>query len=179
VANYDSVLDELVGLMDQFVNTVFVSIKTWSNQQVHFQRLDGTTKLPVNGPVFTHVFQADEGLVPNDALPGFNAGIISWYTGFGGRSQRGRTYFPGVSEDATSLGILDANSFNDLTAIGTEMFTRFVASSPAVVCWELVLFHPTLFHLGTPIASCVSKIAKFQARREVRSQRHRMLGHGP
>jgi hypothetical protein len=175
---YDTVLDELNALIAQFKNTVFLNIQTFMTDDCHFQRLDGTTKTPSEGPFSTFIFNNQAGANANDALPGFNAAVLSLYTNKGGRKNRGRSYYGGVPEDLTSSGILEPTSLDQLTAIGDELMTRFGPQNPAR-CWSYMLFHQTAHSNGVPFQDALEVITLIKARKEIRSQRHRMLGHGP
>lgn len=174
---YPSVLDELIALMQQFEVTVLPLIVAFCNDQVHFQRLDGVTKDPLFGPIHTDIFEDIGGSQPNDSLPGFNAAVLSLYTGNGGRQNRGRSYYAGISEDQSADGLIDVASHLALQAIGDELLLRF-GPHTTNPCWRYMLFHETAFRNGVPLQNALSFIVDCKARREIRSQRHRMLGHG-
>lgn len=54
--------------------------------------------------VYTSVADAGAGDIDADPLPTQVAGLISWRTGFAGRSKRGRSYIPFPTEDGNSSG---------------------------------------------------------------------------
>lgn len=175
---FASTLAELETLMAQFDGTVRPKIQDFMCDDAHFQRLDGATKDPVFGPVSTITYNSVGGLQANDALPGFNAGLLSLRTGNGGRQNRGRSYYGAVPEDFTAAGKLDATALSSLDAIGQELLLRF-GPQTTNPCWRYMLFHQTAFQNGTPLQNALSFIVDVVPRLEVRSMRKRMLGHGP
>jgi hypothetical protein len=174
---FPTVLDELTQLMAQWDATVRPKIAEFMTDDAHFQRLDGITKDPQFGPVHSIIYETGGGLQANDALPGFNAGVLSLYTGNGGRQNRGRSYYSSVPEDRAVDGVLDSTAFLALKAIGDELLLRF-GPSTIFPCWRYMLFHQKAFASGVPLQNALSFIVETRARREIRSQRHRMLGHG-
>lgn len=174
---YPTILDELIALMTQFDVTVRPKIQTWMCDDCHFQRLDGVCKDPAFGPVHTITYTSLGGLQGNDALPGFNAGVLSLRTGFSGRQNRGRSYYGGVPEDFSQSGLLSVESLSDLDDIGQELMLRF-GPQTTNPCWRYMLFHQTAFNNGTPLQNALSFITEIVPRREIRSMRKRMLGHG-
>jgi len=174
---FPTIQDELETLISQFNGTVLLKILDFMTDDAHFQRLDGATKSPAEGPVVTHIYESLTGNQVNDALPGFNAGVLSLHTGLGGRKNRGRSYYSSVPEDFSADGVLTGPSRPALQAIGDELMSRF---GPATTnpCWRYMLFHQTAFNNGVSLENCLTFITSTTARSEIRSQRKRMLGHG-
>lgn len=169
--------EELTQLILQFKNTVYLKIKNFSSNQVHFIQIDGATKKPAEGPISTYLLSPATGDQTFESLPGFNAAVLTLRDGFGGRRHRGRSYYAGIPEEQTEGGILQPDAYNALIDIGIELMTRF-GPFATLPCWRYQLFHPTTHNAGAAVQDSISNIVEIDPRREVRSQRHRMLGHG-
>ena len=103
----------------------------WSIQLVEITPLDGhtATRIYVTGSGVKWTGTASV----TDIIPAA-AAVISWRTAVRGRSYRGRTYIPGVSEGAQTSGLLATSIVTGLaTAWGTFLNDMVTASSPVVV----------------------------------------------
>jgi len=75
-------------------------------------------------------FTSDHGLFPvtgtsgADPLPGQNAALITWLTGTRGKSFRGRTYIPGLTEASITSGVLTAGFVTALQTFENDVITN-------------------------------------------------------
>jgi hypothetical protein len=77
---------------------------------------------PIHGPDFT------------PALPSFNAVLVSMKTGLGGRSFRGRIFFPGVKKTDADQSVLTSGGVTSWQAVVDDLVARYVpAAEPAAV----------------------------------------------
>jgi hypothetical protein len=82
---------------------------------------------PIKGPDFT------------PALPSFNAVLVSMKTGLGGRSFRGRIFFPGVQKNDADQSVLTSGGVTKWQAVVDELVSRYIPDpEPAAVkSWNL------------------------------------------
>jgi len=165
-----------------FQAQVLPAIQMFANQQVQFEAIVVATIVPVEGAIFETILETSNGVQPNNSLPTFCAGLLSLRTGLGGRSNRGRSYYAGISEDSSSVSRLDADSFARLQDVGNSLLSAFgpTPTQPFVEygVWSRLrgenIGGDSNFDIGagfTPITQCV-------ARRLIATQRHRKIGHG-
>lgn len=175
---YPTVAEELSALLSQFNNTVHLKVRELMTQQTAFIRLSGTTIFPQFGPVDQLVYESSTGVHTGDTLPSFNAALLRLNTGLGGRHNRGRSYYGGLPEDFTSDGRLETTLFNALTDVGAELLTRFGTINPNR-CWTYVVFHAQLWNGFHNPDTATTPITQTRAITEIKTQRHRLIGHGP
>lgn len=60
-----------------------------------------------------------------DALPSFCAALLSFRTGFSGRSYAGRLYLPGVASTLSTESRLDGSAFGLVQAFGASLLSTF------------------------------------------------------
>lgn len=107
-SSIDDVDERLIqALWECFVETLLpVASSAWRVEKITYMRVS-----PTVGPEFTFIpVGAAQGGGSSESLPSFNSALISLRTLEGGRSKRGRTYLPGIPEDATIGSSLDPES---------------------------------------------------------------------
>lgn len=165
-----------------FQANVLPKIQMFANQQVQYEAIVVATIVPVEGAIFETILETSNGVQPDNSLPTFCAGLVSLRTGLGGRSNRGRSYYAGISEADSSVSRLDPDCFARLQDVGDSLLSTFgpTPSQPFVEygVWSRLRGEVTggdsPFDIGagfTPITQCV-------ARRLIATQRHRKIGHG-
>lgn len=68
------------------------------------------------------------GDIVNVASPGNVAIVVSWKTGFAGRSRRGRTYLSGVSEDGITGNEINADRLASIRGLVTDFIADMTAA---------------------------------------------------
>jgi hypothetical protein len=102
------------------------------------------------------------GIVGGDPLPPQSAGVITWRTGFAGRSFRGRTYLPGVSESDSTDGTLSSGYLTRLGTIITQMLAVF-GPSGSDTNWQFAVISevsagaPRVPPIGTAVTAGVQR----------------------
>lgn len=125
------------------------------------------------------VTASNTGQLGDGAMPTTVAGIISWRTGFAGRSRRGRTYLAGIPEDRINASLVTAQEIGNITTFAANAIQ--VASGTSG--WQLqVVSDPSgqLPALG-PYASPVparADVTSFLVREVPGTQRRRRIGVG-
>jgi hypothetical protein len=170
-------LSELIQLMTQFQNTVLTKIKAYASNDVQYIRIDGATKDPLFGPVWSIQLVDQFGEHISESLPSFNAGVLSLYTGNGGRQNHGRSYYSGIGEDHAINSSMDSTQLAQLQVIGEELMLRFGVTA-TFPCWKYNLFHQHQFSQGVALKNALSPIVSTVARPTIRTQRKRMVGVG-
>lgn len=113
-------------------------------------------------------------LISADVLPLYAAPVISWRTGLAGRSRRGRSYMPTVSEGYQDQGVLNQDMISNLEAFGAA---ALVLGEVAVDYWELVIC--SLYSNGQPRANpLITKVTSYIARELLGTQKRRTQGRG-
>lgn len=174
---YTTVLEELQALISQFNNTVVFFLKDCITQDVHFLRLAGSTKEPLNGPVDALIYESQTGVQAPPALPGHDAIVLSLYLGLGGRMNRGRSYYSGIGEADVNAGNISPELKLKFDLVANELLTRF-GEINNTRCWTYCLFHRHQHDAGASYLTSVDAIKIIRTRREIRTERHRMLDHG-
>lgn len=103
------------------------------------------------------------GTVGGDPLPLQNAAVITWRTGIAGRSYRGRTYMPGLTEGHQSMGILDSTI---MTALG-NYGGIYLSSNVFTNDYVLGVYSRKLSHIQNVVSFTVQPYVKTQRRREI------------
>lgn len=166
------------GICADFNTYAMPTIKAFHSQQVHYKTLICSTLIPHNGPIGELIFESMTGDQAGESLPSYSAAVLTLRTGFGGKSNRGRLYFGGISEDDHADSRLLADSFTALQNIGDNLLGAFGPTGiEAVLRW--VMFSKR-HGLSENIwrAEGIRPITHTIARRDLRTCRHRMLGKG-
>lgn len=166
-------------LISSFNIRLMTDITAFWNNQVALVSLIATCIVPSGGPTAETIYTTTTGFQPNEALPGYCAAILSLRTGFGGKSNRGRLYFTGVSEDDSHTGRLGVDSHLALVEIGNKLIANYGATGSDPL-FRYVIFSR---HLGTGrdeagVIDGVRFVSQCIARHTLGTQRHRMIGVG-
>lgn len=104
-----------------------------------------------------------------DAVPPQAASIISWRTGVVGRSFRGRTYLPPLSESQQVAGIISATQVSNIEGFFTAL-QSLATIGVTTAAWDFVLWSPT--------RAAATLITQAIAQQYIGTQRRRRLGSG-
>lgn len=164
-----------------FFNFHLPMMRAFANDQLKFQGIITSTISPKNGPIAEQLLETSSGLQPDDSLPSYCAGLISNRTGFGGRSNRGRSYYAGVSEGDSADSKLSPDALSRLQSIGQQLLAHFglSGSNPffiyGVWSWKL---GGTLTGSDYDVNHGFRPITQAIARINLATQRHRKIGIG-
>jgi len=168
----------MADLITQFNSQIYPLIKSFQNNQVHYNSLIATCVIPRNGPILETIYETGSGDQPDESLPSYCAAILSLRTGLGGKSNRGRLYIAGVSEGDTSAGQLDVAAFAGLQAIANQLLSLFGPTGGSTffryVIWSRKLGAPG----GLLLPTGIRPILQILPRDILGTQRHRLIGVG-
>lgn len=167
------------GICSDFNTRIMPGIKAFQNNQVHYNALVCSTLIPHNGPLGELIFEVGSGDQADESLPSPIAAILTLRTGFGGKSNRGRLYFAGVSENDSEGSRLLPDSLTALQNIGNDLIGNYGESGSEGVL-RYVIFSKKLGwgeEMGY-IAAGIRPVSHTVARSVLGTQRHRLIGKG-
>jgi hypothetical protein len=150
---------DYVGVEDALENLV-------GNMNNHVEWVGTTFELGTADPENPFVERATShvGLAGGNMMPINNTFLAKKTTALGGRRQRGRNYFPGVSENAvTDGGLLEAG-----VAAGWNTNLQDCRTAMTALGYELALFHQS-----APFAP--TNVVDWQCEDTIATQRKRLL----
>jgi len=165
-------------LANHFVQFMLPTIIAFQNTQVLYDGLVVSTLIPANGPLAERPIANQTGAQPDESLPSYCAAILSLRTGLGGKSNRGRLYFAGVSEGDSADSILTPSAFTALEDIGNELQSIYGASGSEGHYHHVIFSKKLGYSNGVYSAAGIRPIAQYVSRKQLGSQRHRLIGHG-
>jgi hypothetical protein len=111
---------------------------------------------------------AGAGVLSGDMLPPQCAGVVTWTTGLIGRSNRGRTFVPGIPEGHQAGGVLSSTLMGLYDLFGAALISTFAGGSTD---YELIVASNLVAGGGNAVTGKI-------VRPYVRSQRRREIGVG-
>lgn len=113
-------------LMAQWVTSLLPILTPIMSSEYTHQRLYWQDKVPGTSIDQEYVGVLDQqGEDDSGALPGQASALITWYSGLSGRSNRGRTFWPGVAAGQLVSGLLGASALTVLGDYATAMIAAF------------------------------------------------------
>lgn len=168
-----------VTVANTFFNSVYPIMKAFQNQEVHYKSIVVSTLIPHEGPVAELNVDVGEGAQPDESLPSYCAAILTLRTGQSGKSNRGRLYIAGVSENDTSAGQLIPSAFTALEDIGNELLTRFGPGGFDANLRYIVFSKKHGYSSGGVwSAAGMRYVSQIVPRRTLGTCRHRLIGKG-
>lgn len=150
----------------------------FQNTQVLYDGLVVSTLIPHDGPMAERPIINQTGAQGDESLPSYCAAILSLRTGLGGKTNRGRLYFAGVSEIDSDSGLLIPAAFTSLSDIGNQLASIYGASG-SEGHYQHVIFSKKLGYSGGVYSTAgIRPIVQYIPRKTLGTQRHRMIGHG-
>lgn len=124
-SGYTSYRLELQDLQARFIQDILPKVQAFCSQEWAAKTVVGVTLVPKSESLIETRIPNGTGFQPDDSLPSFNAGLLSFRTGFGGRSRIGRIYLPGVAEGLSKQSRLEGSYLTLLAAVGTALTGTF------------------------------------------------------
>lgn len=176
----DIQIASLIG--DLFKTFILPRIQDFANQQVNYNGIVVATIVPHEGAIFEEVLETSNGVQPDEALPTFNAALLSLRSGLGGRSHRGRSFYAGISEADSSSSRLEADCFARLALIGVQLLATFGPTGSAAPI-RYGIYSKKLGATGNPLEPYSATvgftgITQCAPRLLIATQRHRKIGLG-
>jgi len=175
-ADFVSVENHIVNFFNLFILS---AIKQIQSQEVVHRSLVVSQLIPANGPISETILETSQGDQAIESLPSYCAAVLTLRSGFGGKSNRGRSYYAGVGEGFTAGSRLDGSTLTGLQNIGNQLLAIFgdaSFNSPASYC----IFSRKLGtnEGGSLNASGIRVVKQTIARSILGTQRHRKIGIG-
>lgn len=161
-----------------FCQWILPAIKAFQNNEVHFVGVVVTTLIPHEGPIAETPIINTTGDQGDESLPGYCSAIMSLRTGNSGKSNRGRLYFSGVSENDTNSGRLIPDSFTALNGIGVELLSIYGPTGSEGHYHHVIFSKKLGYSNGVYSTSGIRPIIQYIPRQVLGTQRHRLIGHG-
>jgi len=157
-------------------------------QLYRVRKVCGSVPLPA-GPDEAEVVGSILGTTPpgSDICAPWLANNVTWRTGFGGKSYRGRSYFGGLQESDLTQALVGGTRLTRTTAYLDALVTAYVTPADADTPYRLFVFSPTLANgkpdADPPVApvSCQNAggdVTRYQVRDQLASMKSRKAGHG-
>lgn len=184
--NNISIADDIAALSTRatdlavhFANNIYPKIKAFQNNQVQYNSFVVSTLIPHEGPIAESPVSVGSGDQPDESLPSYCAAIITLRTGVSGKSNRGRSYYSGVSENDHTAGELNPSAFTALEDIGNELLNRYGPAGSSSI-YRYVVFSKKLGYQAGGIYSAagIRRVIQYVPRRTLGTQRHRLIGKG-
>lgn len=178
--------DEDVGFMiGDTKNWVIDPMLDFMSSDCQLMQSDAVCLSPAGGPFATHLWDGVYGVRTGHSLPSYVAAVVSSHTGYSGRRTHGRTYLCGVPNDDYDQNILTAGGLTRLQNAANSWLSRYGRDGSSSRWWGVVFSRsngvvrdpgpPPVLHYS-PLAGVPWR--NMDARNELFTQRHRLLGRG-
>lgn len=182
----DTNLEDAEHLINDFQTWIIPLFKAIASDQWHLKGMVCTTLIPRLGPLVEKGILNEGGIQGDGSLPTASAAVLSLRTGHSGRSNRGRLYLAGIPKSNCLDSRVDDAYITGLQAVGDGLLTRYgpLGSNTRVVYGlyrrrigdirhsEVSPIFIEQQHVGfAPVTATI-------ARREIYTQRKRLLGKG-
>lgn len=179
IVDEQDLIDHTNALPGEFAGAPTDNLRIFQSSQLSWTKLVINTIVPHLGPVSEAIFESTTGAQANDSLPSYCAAVVTLRSAFAGRSAHGRLYIAGVPEDLSSQSQLDGTHYATLQQWCDDMrdwFNPLTGSQR----YEWMLYSRKVGRHGLPIDSMLGaiRLQSVLARRNLGTQRHRLLGHG-
>jgi len=173
-------LDAQMGLLiNHFQLFILPHIKNIQSQQVVYRALVASTLAPKNGPIVEVVIETSQGDQTFESLPSYCAAVLTLRSGFGGKSNRGRSFYAGICEEHHTDSRLDPSILTGLQNIGNQLVSTF-NDAAGINPFVYIIWSRKLGDLeeGALPANGVRVVKQTIARSVLGTQRHRKIGIG-
>jgi hypothetical protein len=169
-----------VAAVNEFDANVRVLLQHTQATSLLWKKSVCTCIIPLLGPVAEIAYPITEiGDNEGSALPTFIAAVMKKSTGLSGRSNRGRFYFAGLTEADVFEDALGDTAFDRYLTLRQHVLQQWGGTFASSNLMNLVLYsHKVGDLLGVPSLFGMRAITDLIVRRQVYTQRHRLVGHG-
>jgi hypothetical protein len=98
-----SYYESLAQLMNDFNSVVLEKYLDFMSYEYKALQIMGVVLYPLPGPEILAFYSETFGQQNASSLPSHDACVVSWRTGYAGKSQRGRTYIPAIPKQDVTL----------------------------------------------------------------------------
>lgn len=169
----------LTALIETFRVTVLPDIQFIQSQECVARSLIATTLIPANGPISETILETSQGVQVEPSLPSYCASILTLRSGFGGKSNSGRSYYAGLGQGFSTAGRLDAGVLTGLQNIGDKLLA-FFGDAAGTSPFGYVIFSRKIGtnEGGSLNGLGISWVTQTIARIVLGTERHRKIGIG-
>lgn len=177
--NDASTAASLQQLISHFQLFILPQIKAFQSQEVVYRAIVANQLVPLDGPIVEAVLETSQGDQADESLPSYCAAILTLRSGFGGKSNRGRSYYAGLGKGFAPGGRLDAGSLTILQNLGLQLLNIFNPAA-GINPFVYVIYSRKMGDTegGHPSAQGIRIIRQTIARSILGTQRHRKIGIG-
>jgi hypothetical protein len=175
----NAIQGSLVTLVDTFKNNVLSYIKAFTSQELVYRSIIAHCVVPREGPIVEEILETHAGTQTFESLPSYCAAILTLRSGFGGKSNRGRSFYSGICAGFGTGGQLDNDSFGQLKVLGDQLLNIF--GDPNFFSnLNYVIFSRTLSEDPeiSEVSDWTKPVKQTIPRRVLGTQRHRKIGIG-
>lgn len=166
-------------LISHFNLFVMPHIKGLQSQEVVHRSLIASALIPADGPIVETILETSQGDQASASLPSYCSAILTLRSGFGGKSNRGRTYVAGISEGFQSASRLDGDTLTRLQNLGNQLLSSFGLAA-GINPFVYVIYSRKLGvdGSGTWTKNGIRVVRQTIARSVMGTTRHRKIGIG-
>jgi hypothetical protein len=166
-------------LISHFTLFILPQIKQIQSQECVYRALVANQVVPNDGPIVESVIETSQGDLADESLPSYCAAVLTLRSGFGGKSNRGRSYYSGIVETDTSGSRLSANLLTLVQNLGNQLISTF-NDAAGINPFVYVIYSRKMgdSETGHPTANGIRVIRQAIARSVLGTQRHRKIGIG-
>jgi len=166
-------------LINHFTLFIMPHLKNMQSQELVYRALVANQIYPVNGLIVESVIETSQGNLADESLPSYCAAILTLRSGFGGSSNRGRSYYAGICETDTQGSRLSPDLLALLQNLGQQLVNTFgYAAGINPFVYVINSRKMGSDESGSPNANGIRIIRQVIARSVLGTQRHRKIGIG-
>lgn len=174
-----SLPDLMAQLISHFTLFILPSIKAFASQEVVYRAMVASVLIPHDGPIFEQVLETSDGSQGYESLPSYCAAVITLRSGFGGKRNRGRSYYAGPVGELCSNSRLDPDYLAVLQNIGNQLVNTFgYLGGISPFTYAVYSRKGGDLESGKPTAIGIVPIRQAVARSILGTCRHRKIGIG-
>jgi len=166
-------------LISHFTLFIMPYLKQVQSQELVYRSMIASTLIPQNGPIAEQIIETSQGDQTFESLPSYCAACLTLRTGFGGKSNRGRSYYSGISAEHCGQSRVDPDLLTQLQNLGNQLVNTFGhlgGISPFV--YSVFSRKLGIDESGDYISGGITPIKQVIARSVLCTQRHRKIGIG-
>jgi hypothetical protein len=166
-------------LINHFTLFIMPHLKNMQSQELVYRAMVANQVVPINGPIVESVIETSQGNLADESLPSYCAAVCTLRSGFGGKSNRGRSFYAGICETDTQGSRLSPDLLALLQNLGNQLISTF-NDAAGINPFVYVIYSRKMgdSESGHPTAGGIRVIRQAIARSVLGTQRHRKIGIG-
>lgn len=169
----------LAQLISHFTLFILPYLKQIQSQELVYRSMIASTLIPHNGPIAEQILETSQGDDTDESLPSYCAACVTLRTGFGGKSNRGRSYYSGIVATDCPDSRLNASLLTRVQNLGNQLVNTF-GYLGGISPFMYVVYSRKIGDTegGSPSWLGITPIRQAIARSILCTQRHRKIGIG-